>query len=209
MNKRRLANTAAVALLAAITAVGFTACGSSPKPTGSASNGSASGAGSIKSFAADAYRNAACMRKHGVTNFPDPTVVDNGHQQMVGIHLTPAITSSPGFAAAQKACAHLLPQQGANNTVGESAAQRRAHTQAGLAFAACMRTHGFKNFPDPNSQGKLTPAMLQKANINLEQPAVRPAADACTAVSHGQITKADVNQAIANPDGSGSQHPGG
>jgi hypothetical protein len=200
MQTRRLANVAPVILVTALVAVLVAACGGSEKPpaTGSGSNGSA--ARSLKGVVADAYKQSACMRRHGVKSFPDPTVVTSAHQQMIGIHITPAITGSPSFKSAQKACAHLMPGPG-NNTVGPSAAQQRAHTEGLLAFAACMRTHGFKSFPDPDSQGNLTPAMLQRANIDLEQPAVKPAADACAAVSHGQITKADINQAIANPGG--------
>jgi hypothetical protein len=194
MHKLRFAHTA---LLAALTAVLLAACGGSEKPTatGSGSNGSA--ARSLKGLAVDAYKQSACMRRHGVKNFPDPTVVTNSHQQMIGIHVTPTITGSPSFKSAQKACAHLMPE--GNATVDAAAAQRQqeAHTRAVLAFAACMRSHGFKNFPDPDNQGNLTPAMLQSANINLQQPAVKPAADACAAVTHGQITKADINQAIA------------
>jgi hypothetical protein len=203
MHTRRLAHAAAIALLATITAVLLAACGGSTKPpgTGSGSNGSA--ARSLKGVAVDAYKQSACMRRHGVKNFPDPTVVTNAHQQMIGIHITPAITSSPSFKSAQKACAHLMPQ--GNSTLDAAAAQRQqqARTEAILAFAACMRSHGFKNFPDPDSQGDLTPTMLQRANINLQQPALKPAAYACVAVTRGQITKADINRAIAHPGGDG------
>ena len=68
-----------------------------------------------------------------------------------------------------------------------------------------MRKHGFPSFPDPTSQGRLTLAMITHAGINLQQPAVLQAGDACVSVSHGQITKADVAQAVANPSASGSQ----
>jgi hypothetical protein len=202
MHTRRLSNATSVVLLATLASVLLAACGDSPKPSPSASTGNSSAARSLKGMAADAYKQSACMRAHGVKSFPDPTVVSNAHQQMIGIHITPAITSSPSFKSAQKACAHLMPQ-GGNNTVGPSATQQRAHTEGILAFSACMRTRGFKSFPDPDNQGNLTPAMLQRANINLQQPAVKPAADACAGASHGQITKADINQAIANPGGNG------
>jgi hypothetical protein len=202
MHTRRLSHATAVVLLATLAAVLLAACGDSPKPNSSASTGNGSAARSLKGVAVDAYKQSACMRHHGVKSFPDPTIVTNAHQQMIGIHITPAITSSPSFKSAQKACAHLMPQ-GGNNTVGPSAAQQRAHTEGILAFAACMRSHGFKNFPDPDSQGNLTPAMLQQANIDLQQPALKPAADTCAAASHGQVTKADINQAIANPGGGG------
>ena len=72
-----------------------------------------------------------------------------------------------------------------------------------------MREHGFPKFPDPNSQGRLTPAMLSAAGIDLQQPAIKPAADACVSVTHGFVTKADINQAIANPGGGSQSAQGG
>ncbi|MGO9899831.1 MAG: hypothetical protein ACLP0J_09085 [Solirubrobacteraceae bacterium] len=68
-----------------------------------------------------------------------------------------------------------------------------------------MRKHGFPNFPDPTSQGQLTLTMIRQAGINLQQPAVRQAGDACVSASHGQITKLNVAQAVADPSASGSQ----
>jgi hypothetical protein len=50
---------------------------------------------------AAALAGAACMRRHGLSNFPDPTF--NGGQQSLsfGAGLDP---SSPGFRRAAKAC---------------------------------------------------------------------------------------------------------
>jgi hypothetical protein len=138
------------------------------------------------------------MRDHGVTNFPDPQV--NGNH--LTIQINPSITASPAFKSAQKACAYLLPP-GAGQINGPSPAQQKARTEGLLAFAACVRNHGFPSFPDPDSQGRLTLQMIAQAGINLHQPAVLQAGDACVSASHGQITKADVARAIANPSGSG------
>jgi hypothetical protein len=199
MNTRRLASITLVAVLSGSVLSG---CGGSNHPTGGTT-----GSSQQTSAVSDAYRFSACMRGHGVSNFQDPRVSTSGSSQQISIRVDPAITGSPDFKSAQKACAHLVPGMspdgpGAN---GSDAAQQQAQTQGLLAFAACMRKHGFSRFPDPNSQGRLTPAMIQQAGVNLKEPAVRPAADACTAVSKGQITKADVAQAIANPNASGSQ----
>ncbi len=57
-----------------------------------------------------------------------------------------------------------------------------------------MRRHGFGRFPDPDSRGDLTIAMIEAAGINLKEPAVKPAADACASVTHGILTKAAVAQ---------------
>ena len=66
-----------------------------------------------------------------------------------------------------------------------------------LAFARCMRSHGFPSFPDPSSSGQLTHEMLANAGINIHQPAVLQAADACVSVTHGFITKAAVARFVA------------
>jgi hypothetical protein len=60
-----------------------------------------------------------------------------------------------------------------------------------------MRGHGFPSFPDPTSSGDLTYQMLATAGIDLHQPAVVQAADACVGVTHGFITKAGVARFIA------------
>jgi hypothetical protein len=66
-----------------------------------------------------------------------------------------------------------------------------------LAFARCIRAHGLPSFPDPTSSGQITHEMLASAGIDLRQPAVLQAADACVSVSHGVITKAAVARFIA------------
>ncbi len=196
-----LHNTRASALivLIALTAVCVAACGGSKKPN-------SSGNGANVSFAAassDAYKNSACMRRHGVTNFPDPQASDSNGQVRIIVHLTPNLTQSPAFQSAQKACAYLMPGGGKNVSNGPSPAQQRAHTEALLEFAGCMRKHGFARFPDPSGQGQLSLTQIQSAGINLQAPAVKPAALACVSVTHGQLTKLDVERAIADPTGSG------
>jgi hypothetical protein len=66
-----------------------------------------------------------------------------------------------------------------------------------LAFARCLRSHGFANFPDPTSSGDLTHQMLATAGINLQQPALVQVADACVGVTHGVITKTAVARFVA------------
>jgi hypothetical protein len=197
----RLIKALAVAALAAAMAILITACGTAKKPPAS----TAAGNSPQDNGAQDAYRYSACMRTHGVSNFQDPHVHTNGNQVQVAIHVDPAITGSPNFKSAQQACAHILPGIGTGPTVS----QERGRTQAMLAFARCMRQHGFPKFPDPTAQGQLTLAMITKAGIDLQQPAVKPAAYSCIAVTHGILTRANVNQAVANPNGSGSQSGGG
>jgi hypothetical protein len=56
---------------------------------------------------AQMVKNAECMRAHGITNFPDPTV--NVPGMLAGISLKGLDPNSPQFQAAQKACQRLAP----------------------------------------------------------------------------------------------------
>jgi hypothetical protein len=196
MQAHRVAHLVSLAVLAALTAVLLAACGGSNKLSGKSSSGSSPEA--FVTSNADKY--PACMRDHGVTNFPDPQV--NGNH--LTLQITPSIIASPAFKSAQKTCAYLLPA-GAGQTNGPSPAQQKARTEGLLAFAACIRKHGFARFPDPTSQGQLTLEMIRQAGIDLQQPALLQAGDVCVSASHGQITKGDVAQAVANPGASGSR----
>ena len=179
-----------------MTALLVAACGGGAKKPPASSSSSGAAANQNNGVRA-AYRYSACMRTHGVANFQDPHVHTNGNSVQVAVRVDPAITGSPHFKSAQQACAHILPGM----TNGPTQDQTRAHTQALLAFARCMRQHGFPKFPDPNSQGQLDAATLAAAGIDLHQPAIKPAGYACATVTHGIITKADINQAIAHPNG--------
>lgn len=174
-------------------AVLLAACGGSNNPSGSGSGGSAHRTLAAANF--EKYPD--CMRSHGVSNFPDPVV----HGSTVQLKIDPSITGSPAYNTAQNACTHLLPAGGQLNNLG--AAQEKAREEGRLAFAACIRKHGFPSFPDPNSQGQLTLEMIAQAGINLEQPAVQRVGDACVPASHGTITKADVARVVGEGGGGG------
>lgn len=191
---RRTGNRLLFAAVAVAVATAVSACGGSNPPSGSAGS-SASGGGVL----AAAYKYSVCMRSHGVSNFPDPQVHDGGHD--LSIHITPSIASAPAFKSAQRACAHELPGPGGNV---QSASDQRAHTEAMLAFARCLRNHGFPRFPDPTAQGQLSVSMITAAGINLHQPALLRAGFACVSVTHGDITRADVEQAVNGSRGQGT-----
>lgn len=61
----------------------------------------------IQALIAQMVKNAECMRAHGVTNFPDPTV--NVPGILAGFSLKGLDPNSPHFQAAQKACQRLAP----------------------------------------------------------------------------------------------------
>jgi hypothetical protein len=133
------------------------------------------------------------MRSHRVPNLPDPTTSPRAFKDAL-------TTRSPAFQSAATACQHLLP--GGRLESNQSAGHSQAQIAAMLAFAQCMRSHGFRSFPDPTSTGLVSRQMLANAGINLHQPAVLPAADACVSVTHGMITKADVARVAAGQAGS-------
>lgn len=89
----------------------------------------------------------SCMRTHGEPKMPEPSVSKSGGHTSVSIDAGSGIDpSSPLFAAAYKACKHLLPDNGGPvqaNTI--TAADEKAYLKA----AACMRAHGIPEFPDP------------------------------------------------------------
>jgi hypothetical protein len=83
-----------------------------------------------------------CMRTHGEPNMPEPVISGHNVQISVTAGLDP---NSPRFAAANNACKHLLPNDGVakGNVITPS-------DQADyLKAVACMRAHGFPDFPDP------------------------------------------------------------
>ncbi len=131
-----------------------------------------------------------CMHAQGVPDFPDP-----GPSGAIDKAKIIAVGNSPAINAASKTCAHVMPSTGLGpaNT-GPSPQTRFAD---GLAFARCVRKHGFPTFPDPTRSGELTPQMITNAGINLHQPATLKAGDACVGASHGGITKAMVARAVA------------
>jgi hypothetical protein len=159
----RPAQTAAAIIATAGLALLAAACSSgSQSSTGSStgSGGSPHAGGSATSPSAVAY--SACMRSHGVPNFPDPGSngqVPKADPQLLGV-------SSSQLQVAQRTCQHLYPTNG--GTLSASSLRQcyesgvcpqalvRQALNAGLKFAQCMRSHGVPNWPDPtiDSQGR-------------------------------------------------------
>jgi hypothetical protein len=112
---------------------------------------------------------SACMRKHGVTNFPDPNsqgVITVGS----GMGIDP---NSPTFRSARTVCAKLLPNG------GQPTPQQQARMQQQLlAFSACMRAHGIKDFPDP-SGGGLRIQVHPGSDLDPNNPQFQRAQTAC------------------------------
>lgn len=132
-------------------------------------------------------RFADCMRTHGVPEFPDPSAPEQFKASLS--------STAPAFRAAMPVCQHLLPAGGRGGQA--SAPPSRAQKAAELAFARCMRAHGFPSFPDPSSTGELSREMLANAEINIHLVATVQAADGCVGVTHGFLTRAAVARFVA------------
>jgi hypothetical protein len=109
---------------------------------------------------------AACMRSHGVSDFPDPKVTSEG--EIISI----PDNDSPQVRSALESCESLLPDGG----VSSPAQQAQEQAQL-LEFAACMRARGVPNFPDPTvSGGRVT---LRLDGIDRSSPRFAAAKKAC------------------------------
>ena len=173
-------------ITAGVCALLIAACGStSAAPTGA--SGQDAGQPSPAQAQRDIVEFTGCMRSDGVAGLATPTL------SALKSELAPTTPHSRQFRAALPDCLHLLPFVGRPQTV----AQTQAHKAAFMAFARCIRSHGFPSFPDPSTNGQITHEMVAAAGISLNQPAVTQAADACVGVTHGFITKGIVARFVA------------
>jgi len=188
-----IAGLAALALLAA-------GCGGASKtPTvahlgsSTSSSGSAASAGNSSSSASSsqsasaspqsqAVAYSACVRAHGVPNFPDPKVSVHGNGVSVAIGINPSISGNPHFKSAQQACSKLLP--GGPAPEHNQAISPQEQSQY-LKAAACIRSHGIPNFPDPTFSGG--GVHVSQKGINLHSPQARAAEEACQALIPGGL----------------------
>jgi hypothetical protein len=151
------AQTAAAIIATAVLALLVAAC-SSGSPSSAGSGGSPQAAGSSNSPSAVAY--SACMRSHGVPNFPDPGsdgAIPKGDAQHFKV-------STSQLQAAQQACQPLLPVGGSIDQQTEQCMSSGNCPPALVQqllnlerrFAQCMRSRGLPHWPDPtlDSQGR-------------------------------------------------------
>jgi hypothetical protein len=140
-------------------ALAIAGCGSSSKSTTTT-------AGSTPYAAALKF--SACMRAHGVPNFPDPT--SDGQSVTTGQAPTGSKVDkrSPAFHTAQQACKSLATEI--------AAAKPRNSRAVQLEQAECMRAHGVTSFPDPLPGGGFT----IPSTISLQSPTYIAAEKACS-----------------------------
>ncbi len=145
---------------------------SSGTPTTTASNNAPSGSTNQKQEA-DALAYSECMRSHGVSNFPDPNA--QGQTQIQGNGTSGVNPNSPTFEAASKACQSKMGPP-------PSKAQQAQALQNALKMSQCMRNHGIKDFPDPQSSGgRITMSIHGSAggDLNPNNPLFAAAQKAC------------------------------
>jgi hypothetical protein len=114
---------------------------------------------------------ARCMRSHRVPNWPDPNTDGVFDKSKLTTQLLGAGPAQ--VQAAQTACQHLLPNGGR----GPSAARVQQVEAQGFAFARCIRSHGLRNFPDPDNTGRIPDPAT--AGIDQGSPRFQAANQAC------------------------------
>jgi hypothetical protein len=179
-----------VLLAAAIAAVVVAGCGGSSSGAGLAQINSTSGSAAHTNTRQHATRASKpkatpsalafsrCMRAHGVADFPDPR--SSGEipiKSAGGMTRAPsggftANPNSPGYQTASRDCRSLA------DATPVSQAQTNKITADQLKFAACMRTHGVPNYPDPTNSGEVGNNGAI-SGVNPSSPAVQGAEKTC------------------------------
>ena len=152
----------------------------------SASHSSTSGAagastGHEASPASQAIAYTACMHAHGVPNFPEPQVSEHGGSTSIKMAVPAGVGKDPKFKAASEACRKLLPGGGPGNQAPLTPAQQEQYLRA----AACIRSHGVPNFPDPTFSGGGVHIEHQK--LNESSPAFKAAVHDCESLIPGGV----------------------
>jgi hypothetical protein len=127
---------------------------------------------------------SACIRAHGVPEFPDPQVSTNGSEVSVKIGITPAISGNPHFKSAQQACRKLQP--GGESGAGSGPQISPQEQSQYLKAAACIRSHGIPSFPDPTFSGGGV-HVPKTAGVDPHSPQVRAAEEACQSLIPGGL----------------------
>ena len=101
----------------------------------------------------------------------------------VAIGVNPSISGNPHFNSAQQACRKLLPGGGPGKAPNHQISPQEQSQY--LKAAACIRTHGIPNFPDPTFSGG--GVHVSHKGINLHSPQVRAAEEACQSLIPGGL----------------------
>jgi hypothetical protein len=165
---------------------GVASLGSHTHGTSSAAVGSSGGepsSGGEVSPGSKAIAFSACMRSHGVANFPDPKISTSAGNTSVkvAIRVSASQGSNPKFKSAQQTCSKLLPNGGVPTHSSLSPAEQTQYLKA----AACIRSHGVPGFPDPTfSNGGVH---IEHQAIDQSSPVFKAAVQACKSLIPGGL----------------------
>jgi hypothetical protein len=145
------------------------ACGGGPSSAGSGGSPTAGGpANSTSTNAQKLLAFSRCMRSHRVPTFPEP----NGSGRMPEETPQQLGVSGSQFDAAVRACQNLNPKQ-------PPPALTAQEQQDYLRAAACMRSHGISNFPDPVFSGGGVSFPTPSSSIDISSPEFTRARQTC------------------------------
>jgi hypothetical protein len=126
---------------------------------------------------------SACMRSHGVPNFPDPIIHHSAHgtsvKMIVGVG---TFKHDPQASAAQEACHRLLPNGGIPPHETVTPQEQTQYLKA----AACIRSHGVPSFPDPTFEGGGVHIPQKYHDLN-SSPAFKAAVEDCKSLIPGGV----------------------
>jgi hypothetical protein len=158
------------AAVAAVAASSLLAAGCGGAGSPGVANGASSTTAAPTTPQNGALAFARCMRSHGVPNWPDPTssgVFDKSklRQLTASVSQVRAIEDGP--------CNHLLvaPSPGPTITLADRADY--------LEAAACMRSHGLADFPDPTFPDNSVQTDIP-SSIDQDSSQFKSAAAVCT-----------------------------
>jgi hypothetical protein len=158
---------------------GVASLGSHTPTTSSIASGPSEGRESSPGSKAVEY--AACMRSHGVPNFPDPQISQHGGGVSVRMAVPAGIGGTAKFKSADRACRKLLPAGGPGNQPVVGPAEQAQYLKA----AACIRSHGVPSFPDPTFVGG--GVHLDHQGLNESSPAFKTAVHDCESLIPGGV----------------------
>jgi hypothetical protein len=176
--KRRRRPLATLALIAVAAVI--SACGSAAPAgggSGSASASASSGGGSTAAYTHKAVTFAKCMRRNGVSQFPDPS--GSGKFTIDEIANGSSLDlNTPAFKQALNACKNLEPAGFAGSKWNPR------QMGAALKFAQCIRKNGVSDFPDPvNGQPLINTNRIPSTASSSGMSALNAAIQKCRSVS--------------------------
>lgn len=175
-----------VSALVLVVASGMAACGNTAREprvarinstttTLALSSNAVSSPTSSTGSAGDPRAYAQCMRANGIGDFPDPNA--SGEFDLRSGPTSDLNPDNPRYLAAQKVCQSLRPVP--------SGAQQQQMLQQMFKFTQCMRAHGIRDFPNPNTNGEIFISRGQRGDLNPNDPAFQSAQKACQSLVPG------------------------